>query len=108
VHVSTACRMACLDRNRRLSEFRYQCDNNMLMTCTRCIEFSYRICGFQGSDMSSNHTSVTRERVCVSTACRMACLDRNRRLSEFRYQYGEFENHIIFEYSDRFTTSIQA
>ena len=40
---STACRMVCLDQNRRLSEFRYQCDNNMLMTCTRCMEFSYRI-----------------------------------------------------------------
>ncbi len=36
------------------------------MTKTRYMEFSYLICGFQGSNMSSNHTNLTRERVCVS------------------------------------------
>jgi hypothetical protein len=58
----------------------------MLITCTRCVEFSYLICGFQGSDMCSNHTRLVREHVSVSIACEMVRFDLNCRLSEFRYQ----------------------
>jgi hypothetical protein len=80
------------------------CDNNMY-TLHGSLD---RICGFYGATMSSNHATMTRERVRVSIACKMVCLDWNRRLSEYRYQYGEFEDHKIFESSDRFTTPIQA
>ena len=90
------------DWNRRLSEFRYQCDNNMLITCTRCVEFSNLICGFQGSDMSSNYTSLTREHVRVSMPQRTVYGDRNRRLREFQYQsdqnmhtlHGVFQSNL--------------
>ena len=56
------------------------CDKNMLITCTSCVEFSYLICGFQGSDMSSNYTSLTREHVRVSMPRRTVYGDWNRRL----------------------------